>query len=217
MADDPEFDAQAFTPLKVKCNDSDCETDRHAFGPNRRKKNWEEGYEGQCRTCGVKPVNWDRIKKRDLNDVDNVFAELQRELIRHVFFNAPFDKKSKAQAVKLGRQNLRAKVRPHLEKKVGQAEIYRDGMQTPKGGGAIHFAQHATATCCRKCIEYWHGIPRGRELTSTELDYCAGLVLAYLDLRLPQLFSPPVEAQDSAKRLRSADLPAAPASAHRSA
>lgn len=194
MADDPEFDQQAFTPLKVKCSDSDCETGRHAFSPNRRKKDWEKSYDGECRECGAKLVDWPRVKQRDLRDVDGVFHELQHELIRHVFFHAPFDEEGRAEAVKLGRQGLRAKVRPYLEKKVGAAAIWRDGTQTPKEGSAIHFAQHATATCCRKCIEYWHGIPRGHDLTPAELDYCTGLVLAYLDQRMVDLMAPPAGA-----------------------
>lgn len=192
MADDPEFDQLPdFKPLEVKCSDSDCQSGRHAFGPNRRKKEWAKSYEGQCRECGEKLVDWDRVKRRDLADVAGVFHELQHELIRHVFFHAKFDELARTEAKKLGPAGLRAKVRPYLEKKVGRADIWRDGTQTPKEGSAIHFAQHATATCCRKCIEYWHGIERGRELTALELDYCAGLVGAYLDLREPELFAEP--------------------------
>ncbi len=35
-----------------------------------------------------------------------------------------------------------------------------DGRQTPREGNTIFYAQHATASCCRTCIEYWHGIPK---------------------------------------------------------
>lgn len=190
MADEVEFDElPAFEPLKVKCSDSDCESGRHAFAPNRRKKDWAKSYEGQCRDCGTKLVDWDRVKRRDLTDVQGVFGELQHELIRHVFFHAEFEEETKAEAQRLGPEGLRLAVRPYLEKKVGPAQIWRDGTQTPKDGSAIHFGQHATATCCRKCIEYWHGIERGHELTAEELDYCAGLVCAYLDLRKKELFA----------------------------
>jgi hypothetical protein len=43
-----------------------------------------------------------------------------------------------------------------------------DGRQTPWRGHPVFVAQHATACCCRSCLEKWHRIPRGRELTSTE-------------------------------------------------
>lgn len=189
MSDDAEFDElPAFEPLQVKCNDSDCESGKHAFAPNRRKKNWEKNYDGQCRDCGAKLVDWDRLKQRDLKDVQGVFGELRRELIRHVFFHAPFDEASKTEAKALGLAGLKAKVRSHLMKKVAPEKIWRDGTQTPKKDSAIHFAQHATATCCRKCMEYWHAIPRGRDLAPAELEYCEALVCAYLDLRAPALF-----------------------------
>lgn len=192
MSDDAEFDElPTFEPLEVKCNDSDCESGKHAFAPNRRKKKWAEDYEGECRECGCKLVDWDRLKRRDLNDVAGVFAELQHELIRHVFFHAEFDEKSRQEAKDLGLAGLKAKVRPLLMKKVAPEKIWRDGTQTPKKDSAIHYAQHATATCCRKCMEYWHGIARHRDLTPAELAYAEGLVCAYLDARAHALFEDP--------------------------
>lgn len=32
-------------------------------------------------------------------------------------------------------------------------------------------AQHATGTCCRKCLEKWHHIPKGQPLTEKQIDY----------------------------------------------
>jgi hypothetical protein len=59
-------------------------------------------------------------------------------------------------------------------------------------GRAVYYAQHATATCCRKCMEYWHGIPKDRPLTDGELAYATMLVQAYLDDRLTDLPDDPV-------------------------
>jgi hypothetical protein len=180
-------DLPTFEPLKVSCGDTDCDKDKHCFRPNRRKKDWQKTYQGACQDCGKQLVDWDRIKGRDLKDVARTFGDLQHEYIRHVFFCAPFDEASVTQAARLGVEGLRARVRPLLASKIGPEKIFRDGTQTRKEGSAIHYAQHATATCCRKCLEYWHGIERGHELTPAELDYCEGLVQAYLDLREPAL------------------------------
>jgi len=49
------------------------------------------------------------------------------------------------------------------------------------------YAQHATATCCRTCLEYWHGIPKGRALSAEELNYLAELVCRYIEDRIPEL------------------------------
>jgi len=175
-------------PLKVHCTDARCEAGFHCFSPNRRTKDWQKSYEGQCQFCGQNPVDWKKVKTCDLSDVERTFRELSRELIRHTFFNAPFDDKSKKQAHELGLGDLKARVRPLLEKKIGPEKIFRDGTQTKKEGSAIFYAQHATATCCRKCLEYWYGIGQNRELTKEELDFCEGLVVAYLELRRDELF-----------------------------
>jgi hypothetical protein len=176
-------------PLRVHCSDNRCEANLHCFSPNRRQRNWQKDYEGQCQACGAKLVDWNKVMRRNLSDVAGTFCELAHEWIRHVFFHAEFDEKSREQARELGLGGLKSRVRPLLEKKIGPEKIFRDGTQTKKEGSAIHYAQHATATCCRKCLEYWHGIERNRELTKEELDYCEGLVCAYLDLRSDELFA----------------------------
>lgn len=43
-----------------------------------------------------------------------------------------------------------------------------DGKQTPMKGHPVFVAQHATATCCRGCLEKWHHVPKGRKLTARE-------------------------------------------------
>jgi hypothetical protein len=37
-----------------------------------------------------------------------------------------------------------------------------DGKQTPMRNHPVFIAQHATATCCRGCIQKWHGIEKGK-------------------------------------------------------
>ena len=72
----------------------------------------------------------------------------------------------------------------------GKLQPFRDGSQTTDKVGKmtiIHYGQHATATCCRKCIDVWHGIPRGRELTQEEMDYLVKLLVVYVRFKLPEL------------------------------
>lgn len=54
-------------------------------------------------------------------------------------------------------------------------------------GNVLYYAQHATASCCRTCIEYWHGIPKGRELTHDEIGYLTALIIQFLNRRIPDL------------------------------
>lgn len=75
-------------------------------------------------------------------------------------------------------------VRRHAEellaKRLAPAAPYKDGKQTPYRGHPVFVAQHATATCCRTCLERWHAIPRGRELTSEERAYAVDVICRWI-------------------------------------
>ena len=76
------------------------------------------------------------------------------------------------------------KVKSHAEDfirdRVAPAEPLNDGKQTPMRGHPVFIAQHATATCCRGCIEKWHKFPQHRELTKTEQDYLVSIIMKWI-------------------------------------
>ncbi len=41
----------------------------------------------------------------------------------------------------------------------------------------VFIAQHATATCCRGCLEKWYQIEKGRALTDDEIGFVVDLVM----------------------------------------
>lgn len=55
-----------------------------------------------------------------------------------------------------------------------------DGKQTPMRGHPVFIAQHATATCCRGCISKWYHIPQDKTLSSQEVDFIVGLIMAWI-------------------------------------
>jgi hypothetical protein len=181
------LEALGLEPLKVKCTDTDCERDLHCFKSARRTKG--QPMAGPCRACGAELIEWDRVHKRDVSDRDYTFEALRNELIRHHFWHVPIDEKALAHATRKGRVALHEAAGQRIVKSVGRASarLYRDGMQTPREGNVIYYAQHATAACCRKCIEYWHDIPPDRDLTDEETAYLTYLVCRYIDERLPDL------------------------------
>ena len=187
---DREDDWDEITPapakLGVRCTDSDCENDLHCF--KRTRKMISDGApRGECRECHKQLVELDRTRARLPEDGEYLRYALERELIRHHFWHLPIDAKAMAHATRKGRIGLYEAVPRRLRSSVGKAEPFRDGTQTPMTGNAIFYGQHATAACCRTCIEYWHGIDKGRELNDAEIDYLAQLVIGFLDERLPNL------------------------------
>lgn len=172
-------------PLAITCTSTKCDDGLHCFKQSRKMK--AANRRGECRSCGARLVDWERIQRRDITDIDYAFASLKSEMIRHYYWHIDFDQKAINHALRKGRTRIHADAEKVIRKKVGPAEPFRDGTQTPRNGNVIHYAQHATASCCRKCIEYWHGIERGRELTDEEVSYLAGLAVRYIDERLPRL------------------------------
>ena len=67
-----------------------------------------------------------------------------------------------------------------IRDRVALAEPANDGKQTPMRGHPVFIAQHATATCCRGCIEKWHKFPQHRELTKTEQEYLVSVIMEWI-------------------------------------
>jgi hypothetical protein len=59
-----------------------------------------------------------------------------------------------------------------------------DGKQTPMKGHPVFIAQHATATCCRGCLQKWHGIEKGRALKATQVDYVVALIMGWIERQI---------------------------------
>jgi hypothetical protein len=67
-----------------------------------------------------------------------------------------------------------------IQKRLAPAAPVNDGKQTPWRGHPVFIAQHATATCCRGCLEKWHHIARGQELSREEQEYVVRVIEAWL-------------------------------------
>ena len=68
-----------------------------------------------------------------------------------------------------------------INKRLFPAVIPNDGKQTPMR--QVHptfIAQHATACCCRGCLEKWYNIPKGRELSSNEINFIVNLIIEWI-------------------------------------
>jgi hypothetical protein len=79
-------------------------------------------------------------------------------------------------------------IRRHAEELIAQrlapASPAKDGKQTPYRGHPVFVAQHATATCCRTCLEKWHEIPKGEQLTPDQSSYVVDVILRWIARQL---------------------------------
>lgn len=67
-----------------------------------------------------------------------------------------------------------------IEKRLAAALPVNDGKQTPMRHHPVFIAQHATATCCRGCLQKWHAIPKGRALAPDEQAYILEVIKTWL-------------------------------------
>jgi hypothetical protein len=141
---------------------------------------------GACQVCGEQGlVEWARVRRRDLADIDYTIQVLKKECIRHhQWCVVEIDEIAVERARRKGCTKMREHAEKVIRKSVGGARNFREGWQTPWEGDVVFYAQHATATCCRKCIEYWHGVEFGRDLTEEEVRYMAALVMRYIEEKL---------------------------------
>jgi predicted Fe-S protein YdhL (DUF1289 family) len=110
-------------------------------------------------------------------DLDEVFAALAKSTFRQGFHlrGKELDYlRSKGLAVVLEH------AADFIEKRLAPAFPANDGKQTPMRHHPVFIAQHGTATCCRGCLQKWHGIPKGRQLEEAEKQYIVNVIRAWL-------------------------------------
>ncbi len=80
-----------------------------------------------------------------------------------------------------GMETVRRHAEDFVAKRLAPEAIANDGRQTPMKGHPVFIAQHATGTCCRGCLEKWHGICPGRELSDEEREYIVDVIMKWID------------------------------------
>lgn len=105
------------------------------------------------------------LSSNAMRHIDDVFEALSRSPFRQKFKLGP---RERAYCENKGLETVLDHGRDFIAKRLAPAHPANDGKQTPMRGHPVFIAQHATATCCRSCLEKWHHIPRGRELNAQE-------------------------------------------------
>ena len=112
-----------------------------------------------------------------MNDINYILCKLSKSKFRSSFHLKEND-------IKYLKEKGYLKIKEHaydfIEKRLSSKQIVNDGRQTPMRGHPVFIAQHATATCCRSCLEKWHHIPANKELSRKEVDYIASVILEWI-------------------------------------
>lgn len=112
-----------------------------------------------------------------MRDADDLVRALARSPFRSRF---KLGRKERAYVTAKGMDTILVHARSFITTKLAPAVPVNDGKQTPMRGHPVFIAQHATATCCRGCLEKWHAIGRGRALSDEECRYVEVVILGWL-------------------------------------
>jgi len=120
----------------------------------------------------------------DPSTMDRLFASLVRSQFRSRF---RLSGKERDYLDQKGLPVILQHAREFIQDRLAPANPANDGRQTPMRNHPVFVAQHATATCCRKCLAKWHGIPSGMPLTEAQIDYVISVIGQWLQRQGPSL------------------------------
>ncbi len=80
-----------------------------------------------------------------------------------------------------GLDTIKSHAYDFIKKRLAPEKILNDGKQTPMKGHPVFIAQHATATCCRGCLEKWHHIPQNKKLNENEINFIVELIITWIE------------------------------------
>lgn len=114
-------------------------------------------------------------------NIDEVLFSLSKSHFRSKFH---LKEDSKRYINEKGIETIKKHASDFIENRLAPSVILNDGKQTPFKGHPVFIAQHATATCCRGCLEKWHKIPKGIELTASQKDYILTLIMSWIERQM---------------------------------
>ena len=113
-----------------------------------------------------------------MQTVDEALKKLERSRFRSSFH---LKEKDKAYIREKGMDVIRKHAGDFVRERLAPADIPNDGKQTPMKGHPVFIAQHATACCCRGCLNKWYHVAKGTELTEVQQEKIVRLIMASIE------------------------------------
>jgi exodeoxyribonuclease V alpha subunit len=118
------------------------------------------------------------VKDSDfMQTIDEALDKLQKSKFRSSFH---LSAKDRDYFIKKGEDIISSHARDFVRTRLAPSFIPNDGKQTPMKGHPVFTAQHATACCCRGCLNKWYRIPKNTELSPVQQDKIVNLLMAWI-------------------------------------
>ncbi len=113
-----------------------------------------------------------------MQTIDEALDKLEHSKFRSSFH---LTKREQLYLEEKGMAVMRLHAMDFVRQKLAPADPVNDGKQTPMHGHPVFKAMHATACCCRGCLNKWYKVPLHRELTETEQEKIVNLLMAWVE------------------------------------
>ena len=113
-----------------------------------------------------------------MQTIKEALDKLQKSKFRSSFH---LTKKERAYLEEKGIEVMRSHAEDFVRTKLAPANPLNDGRQTPMQGHPVFKAMHATACCCRGCLNKWYRVPKGVELNKIQQEKIVNLLMAWID------------------------------------
>lgn len=118
-----------------------------------------------------------------MNKTNDILEKKLKELSKSKFRSSFSLKQKDIEYInKKGIKTIEKHAHDFIEKRLAPKIIPNDGKQTPTKNHPVFIAQHATATCCRKCLCKWHHIEKDRMLNKKEQDYIVNIIMKWINI-----------------------------------
>ena len=112
-----------------------------------------------------------------MQTINQALDKLDRSRFRSSF---RLTKKEQQYLAEKGIAVMRSHAEAFVRQKLARADPVNEGRQTPLHGHPVFKAMHATACCCRSCLNKWYKVPLHRELTESEQQRIVNLLMAWI-------------------------------------
>ncbi len=112
-----------------------------------------------------------------MQTIDTALEKLQRSKFRSSFRLTAAEK---AYVEAKGEETVRRHAEDFVKSKLAAAFPENDGRQTPTRGHPVFKAMHATACCCRGCLNKWYRVEKGVPLSEEAQKKIVALLMAWI-------------------------------------
>ena len=113
-----------------------------------------------------------------MQTIEEALTKLSHSKFRSSFY---LTQKEKAYLIEKGIEVMRSHAADFVRERLAPANPVNDGKQTPMHGHPVFKAMHATACCCRGCLNKWYKVPKGKELTTAQQEKIVRLIIAWIE------------------------------------